>query len=104
MDGFTQGIVPSLPLAASLPAGLLAYIDPGTGSLVFQVLIAGLLTAGWMLRQLPLAIGRRLGRLLGRGRTEPPAATELLKIERHPSAAGRHDQSNRQSPRPSKAA
>lgn len=31
--------------------GLIAYIDPGTGALVFQVLIATLLSAGILFRR-----------------------------------------------------
>lgn len=36
---------------ALMPGTVYAYIDPGTGSYVFQMLIAGLVTAGFLVRQ-----------------------------------------------------
>jgi tellurite resistance protein TehA-like permease len=33
-----------------LPASASAYIDPGTGSYVFQTVVAALITAGFLLR------------------------------------------------------
>lgn len=46
---------------------LLAYIDPGSGSLVIQALIAGLVA-------IPVIFRRQIARIVGsiRGRGEPP--------------------------------
>jgi hypothetical protein len=41
---------------------LFAYIDPGTGSYVLQMALAGLLGAGYTLRRFWGNITRRLGR------------------------------------------
>ena len=41
---------------------LFAYIDPGTGSYVLQMALAGLLAAGYTLRRFWASITRRLGR------------------------------------------
>ena len=43
---------------------LWAYIDPGTGSLVFQMLVAGLLTTGLMFKGLRDRLLTLLSRLL----------------------------------------
>jgi hypothetical protein len=52
---------------------VLAYIDPGSGSLIIQALIAGLVAAPFVLRQQIARIARRL-----RGAPElaPPAPTD----------------------------
>jgi hypothetical protein len=63
-----QGIVASLTMAGGLPS-LLAYVDPGTGSLIFQMVVAGLLTTTWMLRR--ILFGRKVGDLK-EGRGLPP--------------------------------
>jgi hypothetical protein len=76
---------------ASLPA-MLAYIDPGTGSLVFQIVVAGLLTAAMMLRNLRERLMGVLGKLVGRGGKDPSSATRIATDERksetcrHPSS------------------
>lgn len=54
MRFFTQ--IWATPLLASLglvlqPQPVYAYIDPGAGSYVFQMLIAGLVAAGFLVRQ-----------------------------------------------------
>ena len=41
---------------------LFAYIDPGTGSFVLQMALAGLLGAGYTLRRFWASIAKRLGR------------------------------------------
>jgi hypothetical protein len=43
---------------------LLGYIDPGTGSMVFQVLAAAILSAGLFFRSLRIAIVQALARVL----------------------------------------
>jgi hypothetical protein len=50
----------------------LAYIDPGSGSLLIQVIIASLLAVPYFLRQ---QIGRAVNLVRGRGRSEPAATT-----------------------------
>jgi hypothetical protein len=50
-----------LPTGASVPV-LLAYLDPGTGSLVFQILIAGVLSGLYYVRSWSVAARRLLGR------------------------------------------
>lgn len=41
---------------------LFAYIDPGTGSYVLQIAMAGLLGAGYAIRRFWASIAGRLGR------------------------------------------
>jgi hypothetical protein len=48
-----------------LLAGQLAYIDPGTGSLIFQALVAGFLGAVMGLRSLRGWIALKLSKLFG---------------------------------------
>jgi hypothetical protein len=67
-----------LDLAGSF-SGLLAYIDPGTGSLLFQALVAGFLGAVIGFRNLRSWIALQFSKLFGRGRSttaETPAAGE----------------------------
>ena len=74
----------------SLPA-MLAYVDPGTGSLVFQIVVAGLLTAAMMLRNLRERVMSVLGKLIRRGDKDPSSAIRIGDDERkretcrHPS-------------------
>jgi len=64
-------------LVVALPTVAYAYIDPGVGSMVWQLAMAGLLTAAYFGRR----ILRWLGTVLGLGRSpapeshEPPDAT-----------------------------
>lgn len=44
---------------------VLAYIDPGSGSLIYQALLAGLLGLGFTLRRTTDAVGRFLRKLKG---------------------------------------
>jgi hypothetical protein len=50
----------------------LAYIDPGSGSLLIQVIIASLLAVPYFLRQ---QIGRAVNLVRGRGRSESTQAS-----------------------------
>jgi hypothetical protein len=50
---------------------VLAYIDPGSGSLLIQVVIASLVAAPFVLRQ---QIGRLIQRIKGQPVTTEPAA------------------------------
>ena len=43
MRVFTQLFVSSILLCLVFPSSAYAYIDPGTGSLIFQMLLAGLI-------------------------------------------------------------
>ncbi|HPA53128.1 MAG TPA: hypothetical protein PLP50_16165 [Thermoanaerobaculia bacterium] len=64
-----------LLLLIVVPRPAAAYIDPGTGSLVIQALIAGLVTASVIFRR---AFGRVFGgilRLFGRRQPPPPGRT-----------------------------
>ena len=45
---------------------LLAYIDPGTGSFLFQIIAAALLGVGAAFRSVRMAVADFFGRLLGR--------------------------------------
>jgi len=47
--------------------GASAYIDPGTGSYMLQIGIAGLLAAGYMVKVYWKKIASYLARVLGRG-------------------------------------
>lgn len=49
-----------------LDAMLLAYIDPGTGSLLYQAVLTILLGLGFMLRRSRISISRFVKRLAGR--------------------------------------
>lgn len=61
-----------------LPSDVLAYIDPGTGSLIYQTIFAVLLGAGVVFRRVWLGIGKALlGRIGQRPKgdsTETPGA------------------------------
>ena len=96
-----QGIVSSLPMTVDLRSALLAYIDPGTGSLVFQMMVAGLLTLGLMLGGVRDRVTGFLRRLSGR-RREDPAATAEPTIATQPPAFASRDAKD--SPRRSRAA
>lgn len=53
MDALGSCLMMSWMASSIAPVNaLLGYIDPGSGSLVFQIVVAGLLTAGLMLRGL----------------------------------------------------
>lgn len=43
-----------------------AYIDMGTGSLIFQMLVAGIVGAGFTIKMYWHALKRKVNRLLGR--------------------------------------
>jgi hypothetical protein len=43
-----------------------AYVDPGTGSMVLQVIIGGLLAAVFMVKTYYYELKRRINKLLGR--------------------------------------
>lgn len=43
-----------------------AYLDPGTGSLLFQMLIAGLLSGAYMCRSSLVSLRRLIGRGLSK--------------------------------------
>jgi len=49
-------------LTSTAPA-LLAYLDPGTGSLVFQVVIAGMMSGAFFVRSWTRTAREFLGRL-----------------------------------------
>ena len=50
MEVLAGGLCVGVQAAAPLAVAMLAYIDPGSGSLVFQIVVAGLLTTGLMIR------------------------------------------------------
>ena len=51
----------------------LAYLDPGSGSLIIQVIIASILAVPYFLRT---QIARAVGLVKGRGKSEATASTE----------------------------
>lgn len=53
-----------------------AYIDMGTGSLIFQMLVAGIVGAGFTIKVYWHALKNRVNRLLGR-----PVEDHILKSE-----------------------
>ena len=59
-------------LCALVPAQALAYIDPGSGSIIFQVIIGGILAAGVTLKM----YWGRFVRLFRGGRDADDAATD----------------------------
>ena len=56
-----------LLLLAVTPATAHAYLDPGTGSMLVQALLAALVGAGFMLKGLRTRLVALVRRLLGRG-------------------------------------
>ena len=62
-------------MAFSLPP-CLAYLDPGTGSLILQALLAILLSTGVLLRRYILMPFQWL---LGKSRRQPPKSNELFE-------------------------
>jgi hypothetical protein len=62
-------------MAFSLPP-CLAYLDPGTGSLILQALIAILLSTGVLLRRYILM---PIQWLLGKLKRQPPKSNELFE-------------------------
>lgn len=56
-----------LLLLAVAPASAHAYLDPGTGSMLVQALLAALVGAGLMLKGLRARLVALVRRLLGRG-------------------------------------
>lgn len=58
----------------ALPAN--AYVDPGTGSMAIQMLVGGLLAAGFMLKTYYYQLKRRINKMLGRSTgTDPDGAS-----------------------------
>jgi hypothetical protein len=55
---------------------LFAYIDPGSGALVWQALVAAFVGAAYYFRHF-------LGKLTGRGHREAPAASEPGRESAH---------------------
>jgi hypothetical protein len=54
---------------------LLAYLDPGTGSLIIQAIIGGMLAGGFFMRRFFGGIFRGIGRLFGvKNKTDKDAA------------------------------
>ncbi len=62
--GWIAVAVAGLLLASEHPAH--AYIDPGSGSLIYQALLAGLLGLGFTLRRTTESLSRLVRRLSGR--------------------------------------
>jgi hypothetical protein len=57
-------------LLASVPAH--AYVDPGTGSMAIQLIVGGVLAAGFMIKTYYYGIKRRINRMLGRDTSVNP--------------------------------
>lgn len=60
---------------------LLAYIDPGTGSLILQALAAGALGIAFFFKRFVCAPFRMLGSLLGKKSPPEPVATAMADDE-----------------------
>ena len=56
-------------LLLAIPMNAWAYIDPGSGSMAYQVLLAGTLAVGFLLRQ---AWARTRKWFESRGKSQPP--------------------------------
>ena len=66
---FPPQVLHSLSALGDVGAGsslLLAYLDPGTGSLLLQMLVAGLLSGTYMLRSSIWSLRKRLSRGLSK--------------------------------------
>jgi len=66
----------AIALSLSVIAPAHAYIDMGTGSLIFQMLVAGIVGAGFTIKMYWHALKNRVNRLLGR-----PVEDDILKSE-----------------------
>lgn len=60
-------------LVAALPSTAHAYLDPGTGSMVLQVIVAGVLGALFTFKSYVRAIVSSVGRLFGKQQTRSDA-------------------------------
>ncbi len=58
-------------LVLLLPADAFAYIDPGTGSLIYQTFLAALLGLGFVFRSVWFKVGTFLLNLFRRGSVPP---------------------------------
>ena len=67
-------LINQLGVGCSGSHAILAYIDPGTGSYVFQMLVAGALTVVVTLKNFRSYIGAKLGALFGRKSEQPGVA------------------------------
>jgi hypothetical protein len=75
-------------MTVGIGSALWAYIDPGTGSLVFQMMVAGLLTLGLMLRGVRDRVTGFLGRVSSLRREDPSATGEpTIATQPRPAAA-----------------
>ena len=66
---FPPHLLQSLTTLGDIGTGsslLLAYLDPGTGSLLLQMLVAGLLSGTYMLRSSIWSLRKRLSRGLSK--------------------------------------
>ncbi len=70
----TLTLATALSLTVIAPAH--AYIDMGTGSLIFQMLVAGIVGAGFTIKMYWHALKQRVNRLLGR-----PVEDDILNSE-----------------------
>ena len=70
--GWIAVAVVGVILASEHPAH--AYIDPGSGSLIYQALLAGLLCLGFTLRRTTDALSRLMRRFSGRD-ADPSSTT-----------------------------
>jgi hypothetical protein len=57
----------SLETFSALNTTILAYLDPGSGSMQFQILVATLLSAGFFVKVHLVNVKYRIGRFFKRG-------------------------------------
>ena len=72
--GWIAVAVVGVLLASEHPAQ--AYIDPGSGSLIYQALLAGLLGLGFTLRRTTESLTRLVRRFSGRDASATPASDD----------------------------
>ena len=65
INGVTMDFVTGLPTISEV---VLAYLDPGTGSMILQALIAGLVGAAFAIKMFWHKITSGLARLFGKSR------------------------------------
>jgi hypothetical protein len=63
-----------LPLTASHPSGGLLYLDPGTGSILLQILIAAGMSIVFVIGVFRKKLAAFFGRLFGRKSADPSQA------------------------------
>ena len=72
IDRRTESVLVLVALFALVPRDAFAYIDPGTGSLIYQTALAAMLGAGILFRRVWIKLGSAVLRFFRRDTTRTP--------------------------------